>query len=33
MATLSRSIVINMADMFAKMKVTKISAKTGFGFG
>lgn len=32
MATLSRSVVINMSDMFAKIKVTKISAKTGYGF-
>lgn len=32
MSTLSRSVVINMSDMFGKMDVTKVSAKTGFGF-
>ena len=32
MSTLSRSVVINMSDLFEKIKVTKISAKTGFGF-
>lgn len=32
MSTLSRSVVINMSDMFEVMKTVKISAKTGFGF-
>lgn len=32
MSTLSRSVVINMSDMFETMKTFKVSAKTGFGF-
>jgi len=32
MATLGRSVVINMADMFAGLSVAKVSAKSGFGF-
>jgi len=33
MSTLSRSVVINMSEMFEKLSVAKISAKTGFGLG
>ena len=32
LSTLSRSVVINMSECFEKIKVSKISAKTGFGF-
>ena len=32
LSTLSRSVVINMSECFEKMKVSKISAMTGFGF-
>ena len=32
LSTLSKSVVINMSDAFEKIKVAKISAKTGFGF-
>ena len=32
LSTLSKSVVINMSELFEKIKVTKISAKTGFGF-
>lgn len=32
LSTLSKSVVINMSECFEKMKVGKISAKTGFGF-
>ena len=32
MSTLSRSVVIHMSEMFKKIEVCKISAKTGHGF-
>ena len=32
MSTLSKSIVLNMSDMFEKIVAVKVSAKTGFGF-
>ena len=32
LSTLSKSIVINLSDFYEKLKVEKLSAKTGFGF-
>jgi hypothetical protein len=32
MSTLSKSIVLNMSDMFEKITAVKVSARTGFGF-